>query len=101
MAQVSVVLTATFDDGKVQLKPGATASMEKNQAEQLAALGMARIVLKAAPAKAAREKPLKLEKTNSTPEPPPSDEQGGEEPGGDGEPAEEPTDENGDSHDGL
>lgn len=90
MAQVTVVLTATFDNGKVRLKPGSAVSMAKSQAEQLIALGMARIVLKAAPAK---EKTRAAKGGGQAPLPPPAADP-------DGDPDDDPEYGEGESGDG-
>jgi hypothetical protein len=65
MAKINVVLTAVLDNGKEQLVPGETVSMEEARAQKLAALGMVTLPKKAALTKAAKNKTTDAAKVNS------------------------------------
>jgi len=107
MAKVTVVLTATLDNGTERMAPGRTLSMEEGEARQLASLGMARIEPEAAPAKGEKKgKKPKAKKDKDLPEqagepvfPPPGDggndtppDDGGDAPPPDGDADDDETD---------
>jgi hypothetical protein len=58
MKKIDVVLLAVLDNGKEQIEPGETVSMDEGEARQLATLGMVQLPSEAAPAKG-KKKPAK------------------------------------------
>lgn len=77
MAKMDVILTAVLHDGKTTKQPGETVSMEKDQAERLAGLGMVKL------SKAAKAKNGKTAGKQQTPPPPPPEGDQDDDPNGD------------------